>query len=624
MPGANARGLAVSAAAARGRTGLSVATARGLEATRERPRHAALALLVVALAAGPHVSGGVLLAAAVAAAVLASAVKPGARALGALLAAALLLTGALVGGARAAALERSALAPALNHAVREHVVVHDAPRPDAYGGWSSVVRLGEDPVLLLGRGPRPDVAIGDGLHVRGVLEPPGTWAGRLRMHAELRATSVRPSGRRRTGPAGALDNVRRRAQRALDQQLPAAQAGLLRGMVLGDDSALPAEVRDDFRASGLSHLVAASGTNVMLLATLAIALAMAAGLERTGRLVLALGLIVLYVPLAGGGPSIQRAGIMGAAILVAALAGRPGSRWYALGLAAGGTLALDPRAVTALGWQLSFAAVVGILALAPRWREALRRRGAPGALADAVAVTIAASLATAPVLAATLGEVSPVSLVANVLAAPAVAPVMWLGFLAAAAGQVSTAPAAVLDAMAGLPLGYLTWLAGAAARVPWAVVPAGPLAVTGVCVAVAAVLTSRRVRRVAPAVAVVAVAGGVALAPARAAPAGPPSGLRMTVLDVGQGDAVLLQEPGHAVLVDTGPPDGEVVDRLREGRAASLDGARGHSPASSGTTRAAPADVLGEGSSWGCSVDGSAGWSGQRAGGRGGFGGTVG
>ena len=92
----------------------------------------------------------------------------------------------------------------------------------------------------------------------------------------------------------------------------------------------------------------------------------------------ALALVALYVPLAGGGPSIQRAGVMGVAGLVAALAGRPASRWYALGLAAAVTLALNPRAAGEPGWQLSFAAVVGLLALgaaaARRARRAARAR----------------------------------------------------------------------------------------------------------------------------------------------------------------------------------------------------------------------------------------------------------
>jgi competence protein ComEC len=472
---------------------------RALEGVRARPRHACLALVAVALAGGPYLHGFGLAAAVAAAAALGALLAHPSRSGGALLAALLALAAALGAHARVAALEHTELAPLLGHAVREHVLVEDAPRADAYGGWSARARLRDEPVLLLGRGLRPAAGAGDGLHVQGVLRAPGTWARRLRMHADLRVTSVAASGHRRGGADGVVDGVRRRAEVALAQGLPPAQRGLLRGMVLGDDTEIPPAVREDFRASGLAHLVAASGTNVMLLATLAIAVATLVGLERIGRLTLALALIALYVPLAGAGPSIQRAGIMGAAVLVAALAGRPASRWYALGLAGAGTLLLDPRAVGDLGWQLSFAAVLGILLGAPRWRDALRRRGVPGGVSEVLAITAAAGLATAPVLAATVGEVSPVSLGANLLAAPAVAPVMWLGFVAAAVGQVSAAPAAVLVAVAGLPLGYLTWLADAAASTPWAVVGAGPVAAGAVCAAMAAVLSSRRARRLAPA-----------------------------------------------------------------------------------------------------------------------------
>src|SRR5438552_2344334 len=115
----------------------------------------------------------------------------------------------------------------------------------------------------------------------------------------------------------------------------------------------------------------------MLLAALALPLLAALGLGLRGRLVGALLLIGAYVPLAGAGPSIQRAGVMGAAGLIAALAGRPSSRVYALLLAALATLALNPRAAGDPGWQLSFAAVVAILLLAGRIREALVARRAP-------------------------------------------------------------------------------------------------------------------------------------------------------------------------------------------------------------------------------------------------------
>ena len=120
-----------------------------------------------------------------------------------------------------------------------------------------------------------------------------------------------------------LDGVRARTERALTGGVPAPQGALARGMVLGQDGALTDDVREDFRATGLAHLVAASGANVILLATLVLALGAAIGLGLSARLWLAIALVAAYVPLAGAGPSIQRAAVMGIAGLVAALAGRP-------------------------------------------------------------------------------------------------------------------------------------------------------------------------------------------------------------------------------------------------------------------------------------------------------------
>ncbi len=141
---------------------------------------------------------------------------------------------------------------------------------------------------------------------------------------------------------GALDAVRRRAEHGLEHGLHRGEADLLRGMVLGEDERLEPEVKTDFQRSGLAHLLAVSGQNVMLLGILVLFCGRMLGLPLRARLLLALALVAAYVPLAGGGPSIQRAGVMGAAGLVAALAGRPSSRWYAIGLAAAATLALNP------------------------------------------------------------------------------------------------------------------------------------------------------------------------------------------------------------------------------------------------------------------------------------------
>ena len=294
------------------------------------------------------------------------------------------------------------------------------------------------------------------------------------------------AGRGRGGLAGLVDGVRERAREGMSAGLAPAQAALARGMVLGEDAAISAQVRDDFQRSGLAHLLAASGTNVMLLATLALAVGALLGTPLRVRLAATLGLIALYVPLAGGGPSIQRAGVMGAAGLVAALAGRPSSRWYALGLAAAVSLVLNPYASADPAWQLSFAAVLGLVVLGHRLSGALRDRGVPRGLSDAAAMTVAATVATAPLMALHFERVSLASLPANVLAAPVVAPIMWLGTVAGVAGQVAPGLATPLGALNAYLLAFVAWLAHASARLPGASLPIGVHGVTGVLAAYAA------------------------------------------------------------------------------------------------------------------------------------------
>ena len=434
------------------------------------------------------------------------------------------------------------------------------------------------------------------------------WQRRRGAHARLLATRVVATGRARRGLAGAVDRLRERAERAVSAGLDPPRAALVRGMVLGEDEALSASARDDFRASGLAHLVAASGQNVALLAALAIPVLAALGLGLRGRLAGALAVIALYVPLAGAGPSIQRAGVMGGAGLVAALAGRRTSRAYALLLAAAVTLILNPRASSDPGWQLSFAAVVSIAALSRPVARRLAERGTPGAVAEAASLTTAATLATAPLLAAHFGRLSLVSLPANLLAAAAVAPTMWLGMLAVAVAFVLPDAAVLINALAQYPLAYLGWLGAAAAHVPLASVQASPLAVTLAAATATAALAAwarrpaphetfrwtgwlhprgrdsaeaparlqpaGRRRGRGPRVAVVAIA--LLLAPAlpgfgsgSAAP--DPRDLVVTFLDVGQGDATLIQHGGATILVDTGPPGGPLLRRLDEAGVRRLD-----------------------------------------------------
>jgi competence protein ComEC len=457
----------------------------------------------------------------------------------------------------------------------------------------------EGALLVEAREPVGDLPIGRELAARGVLRraPPweAGWLARYGIREVLAATRVRLTGGRRGGLSSAVDSIRDRAAAALGRGTSSRAAALLRGFVLGEADRIDPATVTDFRRSGLAHLLAVSGENVLLLALLAAPLLGLAGLPLRLRLWLLLALIALYVAVTGAGPSIQRAGVMGAAGVVAALAGRPRSRWYAMLLAAAITLAANPRATGDPGWQLSFAAVIGIMVLARPVRETLLL-AAPGragrlrtALAEGAAVTIAATIATAPLIGADFGVASLTTLPANLLALPAVAPVMWLGMIVAALGQLPWLPVEPLTALGGALAGYVAQVADWLGSPSWAQVGVpslSPPAVVAVYVGLAVIAggglsfalrrRGTRLRRgaVGPALAVAALAALLTLAPETPAPGsrGAP-GLRVSVLDVGQGDAILLDpSPGLPILVDGGPPgDGiaSILDALGVDRLAA-------------------------------------------------------
>jgi competence protein ComEC len=360
--------------------------------------------------------------------------------------------------------------------------------------------------------------------------------------------------------------------------MPAREAALARGFVLGEDEQVDTRTEEDFRRSGLSHLLAVSGQNVTLLALLAMPLLGAFGIPLRERLLWTLALIAVYVPVAGAGPSIQRAAVMGAVGVLATLGGRRGSRLYALALAARVTLAIDPGIGSDVGWQLSFAAVLGILLLASPLRRAIEARLGKGpwrrALAEGVAVTVAATLATAPLIAFHFERLSTTTLAANVLALPAVAPAMWLGLCGAALAQVPGVPLEPLNGLDALLLAYVAQVAAWCAAPGWAELEVH-LSGTGLLAAYVAmavgVLACWRGPRQAGVLGAICLAVVVPLPGGGGAQAGPVRGLRVEVLDVGQGDAILFQPAGApAVLVDGGPPGDGLERKLEEAGVGSL------------------------------------------------------
>ena len=491
--------------------------------------------------------------------------------------AATVIAGGLFADARLITLDRSQLSGVIGHAVQAEVTFTQAPRLNSFG-WSAIGRLRGEPILIRANGRAPQVAVGEVAIAAGSLRPLGPgddWLAAEHVRAILKLRSIEIVRRQRGGLPGFVDSIRARATVALSAHLPPAEAGLLRGMTLGDDSAMPTELRDAMRRAGLGHLVAASGANVALLVVLVFAFGAALTAPRSARLVLALVAVALYVPLAGSGASIQRAGVMGCAGLVAGLASRPTSRWYALLLAAVVTLGNDPLASEQPGWQLSFAAVAAIGLLASPLRELFESRGAPPLVSEPLALTAAATLGSAPVAAAAFGTLSIVSLPANLAAALLVAPVTWLGMVAALVGQLSPALAAPLTWLVYWPLSALVAIARFSAALPAAQVSASGPAVAAGCLGLALLVRFGKGRRYAPAAGAafaLLLAAAALVSGHHAALAAPPAGtVRVSFLDIGQGDATLLQSDGHAALVDTGPPGAGIVERLRQSGVERLD-----------------------------------------------------
>ncbi|MET9232127.1 DNA internalization-related competence protein ComEC/Rec2 [Lentzea sp. NPDC003310] len=351
----------------------------------------------------------------------------------------------------------------------------------------------------------------------------------------------------------------REASRVLD----AEEAGLLPALVVGDTEQMVPRIVEEFRTAGLSHLLAVSGANLAIICGAVYLL-----VRRLGPRVAAgaaLVALVGFVVLAGPEPSVLRAAVMGAVALLALVVGRQRSAVPSLAVAVLVLVVLDPALGGDPGFALSVVATAALVLVAPRWAQALKRRGVPNGLAEAIVVPMAASLATAPVVAGLSGQISLVSVVANLVAGPVVAPATVLGVVAAAVAPVSGGVAEVVVHVAGPAVGWLITVGRQASAVPGAAVGwpdgwGGALALTAVCAVVVLLLRFKKTRTL---VVAVLVGGFVVLVPLRVvAPVWPPDGWKVVSCDVGQGDALVLatDDADTAVLVDTGPDPG-AVDR---------------------------------------------------------------
>jgi competence protein ComEC len=454
------------------------------------------------------------------------------------------------------------------------------------------LRPPENPDRVFATLPRyPEIAPGDVVAFGAALEPApdddgfGAYLARSGIGYTTKARTLERLGGDGSPLAG-LEQLRRGAASTIAVGLPEPEAGLAGAMSIGIRDLVSREVTSDFRISGLSHVVAISGWHIAMLG--ALVGGVLRGIGRRPRTILVLLAISSYALFAGASPSILRAAVMASVVLLARESGRRGSASAALSLTVAGMALLDPAAIADVGFQLSAAATAGLLVWGTRaraWMAQRLPRRTPGWLVESVAVSTAAQAATMPLVLFHFGSLSLVAPLANLLIAPLVAPAMLVTAVAfVCGGAISLGVPAILFApfaiCGSLVIGAMIAIAHLCAALPLATVAIPPPINLIAAIACAAALiwklrasSSDAAREIAEGAEhrahpidsrqgrrrVVATGAASALAALLVFANGARADgrLHLTVLDIGQGDSILLEGPsGGRALIDGGPdPD---------------------------------------------------------------------
>jgi len=367
-----------------------------------------------------------------------------------------------------------------------------------------------------------------------------------------------------TGWQGGLGILFTQTQQALsgtvDSIFEPDIAPIARGMLLGDKSGLDAQTYTAFKNTGMAHVLAVSGLHAGILIAFVYYLLRLLRLGRTPRLIVTVAFIVLYACVTGLTPSIVRAGIMASALLFGRYLGRQNDTLNLLALAFILSLLLSPLDLFMAGFQLSFGAVFGILTLGAQMKHGMdslmqhkRPHRLAGYLTGAVSASAGATVGTVPLLAASFNRVSFLGVLLNIAVIPIASAAIVTVFIAVMAGlvigdvasYVAVIPAAVIRFMMAIInwAASIPFIAANIASPPWY------MTLTWFAVLFAAsgyVLVRTKAKAVFSAVLAALVV--LTLVASR------PSGMVLTFLDVGQGDAAYIRTTqGGEYFVDGGP-----------------------------------------------------------------------
>ena len=486
--------------------------------------------------------------------------------------------------------------------VRFHgeVVVDPTREPGSVPvGTGLLVYVLPPPDLVALRGP-PHLRYGDTLRLSGSLERPEPigdfdYAAWLEAQGIAGVLWAREAETVSTGDGhwavAALHRYRGLLASALQRAMPARESGLAQALLLGIRTELPAEVKDSFRTAGMSHLLAISGLHVGIVLALALGIG-SAMLGNGNPLVIfgAMAIVWVYAVVSGLDPPVVRAAIMGSLALAQGLTGRGMRGLTALVLAGGVMICVDPALLTSLSFQLSFTAMAGVIVGLPLitflsgavaaisggsnfWASRWLQYGLILLIASVV-ISTTTTLATVPLIAVHFGEIPVMSVPATILVMPAM-PMTLVGAAATAAAGVAVPWLAQgLGVLAWAPVAWIIQVAESMppvmAPADW-VTPTVAVAWYAGLTALALLMASRRARRLAAGwrggprwrpsgfvgfvvgIAPVVVLGTILLLGQLSATRADGM-LHVHVLDVGQGDAILVVTPqGRQALIDGGP-----------------------------------------------------------------------
>jgi competence protein ComEC len=336
------------------------------------------------------------------------------------------------------------------------------------------------------------IGVGDRVRVDGEISRPqiaedgfdyGRYLATKRISALVEATSVEPVGEER----GWIGQIHRRTDVALGYGLRPREAAVVRGMVLGDRSLMPESLQKAFQRSGITHVLAISGQHVAILAAVIYFAIRTFAVPPSIRAGVTIGLTWLYILIAGAPPSAIRAGVVATFVLAAPLLGRQVSPLHFMTTMLALVLAYNPQLIYSTGFQLSVAAVFGILLLTTPLKSLVEitlfrpLKSPPAQVSNLISVALAAQLATSPIVANTFDQVSVVGVFTNLIAVPLSGPILVLGLLGSLAGNVFPLLAYPLNACNGFLVTILIQTAQGAASLPFASVttPGVPLLLVG-------------------------------------------------------------------------------------------------------------------------------------------------